>query len=408
MMRRSHPELFCAFVLLVLCFAPAKGQDPAPGGIWTEAEWQKARTLSPLPPLPANPTNALADRLDAAKLGHELFFDRQLSPHGFWCASCHKPYWGFTDGLRVANTVEPVKRNAMTVLNAGYYSWLTWDGARDSLWNQAIGPIESPQEMASSRLHVIKEVMQHHGSELGKLVKFPEGWKTLWPHLPDSGKPGDPAYDNLTKKQKHAVNTVFADILKAIAAYERHIVSGSSPFDRFVAGDTQALSIPAQKGFQHFLRLGCDTCHNTPLFSDDEFHNVGLGPAALGDRGRYDGLEALKKNPFRGTGAFADGKPRVRPEAYQRGESLKGAFRTPSLRELRTTGPYGHNGTVVTLEDWLDHYVDVTNGRKTDFIGKLDDALRAIELTAAEKKELVTFLLSLSSDYRSEWTKELH
>lgn len=157
--------------------------------------------------------------------------------------------------------------------------------------------------------------------------------------------------------------------------------------------------------FQHFLRFGCDTCHNTPLFSDDEFHNLGLADIRVGDQGRFKGLSFLKKSPLRGTGPFADGPPVVRPEDYQSGEALKGAFRTPSLRELKTTGPYGHNGSIATLEEWMDHYVRVTSGPSTEFIGSLDDALPTIELSDREKKELIAFLFSLSSNYDSEWTR---
>jgi cytochrome c peroxidase len=108
--------------------------------------------FSPLPPPPLDPSNALTDNVQAARLGHRLFFDPRLSPHEVACATCHQPARGFTDGLKVANTLAPLHRHTMTILNVGHYRWLTWDGARDSLWHQAVGPIESPQEMGASRL----------------------------------------------------------------------------------------------------------------------------------------------------------------------------------------------------------------------------------------------------------------
>ncbi|HEY7715146.1 MAG TPA: cytochrome c peroxidase [Candidatus Binatia bacterium] len=372
--------------------------------IWTAEEWEKARSFSPLPLPPPDPSNRLSGNDEAARLGQRLFFDPRLSPKNFSCASCHRPEMGFSDGLAVANTIAPLHRNTMTLLNVGYYRWLTWDGARDSLWHQALAPIENPKEMGSSRLHVVKTVMRHYKGELVKLVRLPEGWNKLWPRLPDFGQPGDSQFDRLRNSDKEKVNRVFASVLKVIAAYERKIISGRSPFDRFVAGERQALSDSAQKGFQHFLRFGCDRCHNTPLFSDDDFHNLGLSSSAAPDNGRYDGLSVVKSSRFRGTGPYADGAPVIDVESYSPGKTLIGAFRTPSLRELRYTAPYGHNGTVKTLEDWMKHYTDVTTTDNPQFIGSLDPSLPRIEMTEAEKNELVEFLMSLSSDYRSSWT----
>jgi cytochrome c peroxidase len=118
----------------------------------------------------------------------------------------------------------------MTILNAGHYRWLTWDGARDSLWHQALAPFENPKEMGSSRLYVVKTVMRHYKPELINLIRLPEGWNNLWPRLPDFGKPGDSQFDRLRNSDKEKINKVFASILKVIAAYERKIVSGKSPF----------------------------------------------------------------------------------------------------------------------------------------------------------------------------------
>jgi cytochrome c peroxidase len=398
-MKRSllQATIWLVFLLLV-------HTDGFSAEIWTAAEWKKAKSFSPLPPPPLDPSNRLSGSDRAARLGQRLFFDPRLSPKGFSCASCHRPEMGFTDGLAVANTIAPLHRNTMTILNVGHYRWLTWDGARDSLWHQALAPIENPKEMGSSRLHVVNAVMRYYKLELTNLIRLTEGWNTLWPRLPDSGKPGNSRFDRLGNRDKEIINKVFASILKVIAAYERKILSDKSPFDRFVAGEHQALSDSAQKGFQHFLRFGCDRCHNTPLFSDDDFHNLGLSSVAIPDNGRYDGLSVVKSSPFRGTGPYADGEPVIDVENYRSGKSLIGAFRTPSLRELKYTAPYGHNGTVKTLEDWMEHYVDVTTTKTPNFIGSLDPSLTRIEMTAIEKKEVVEFLLSLSSDYRSSWT----
>jgi cytochrome c peroxidase len=380
--------------------------EPLATTLWTAEEWSKARRFSPLRPLPADPTNALADNPRAARLGHQLFFEPRLSPQGVACATCHQPERGFTDGIAVANTLAPVQRNTMTILNVGYYRWLTWDGARDSLWHRAAAPIESPKEMGSSRLYVVRVVMQSYGPELSQLESLPEGWGALWPTLPLSGQPGEPAFDALTAVHQEAVNRVFTTILKCIAAYERQVVSALAPFDRYVAGDASALSVSAQRGFQHFLRLECDTCHTTPLFSDDQFHNLGLPSGLVPDQGRAEGLRRLQESPFRGTGPYADGPPVVRAEDYPVGKALLGSFRTPSLSELALTAPYGHNGTIATLAEWLDHYVSVTSAPPATMLGTLDPALRAVEITPQEKRELVDFLLSLSSTSTSAWTQQ--
>lgn len=395
--------VFLVLITMVCAVAAAKDKRPEPR--WTPEEWAKAQRLSPLRPPPPDPTNALADNLHAARLGHRLFFDTRLSPHGVACATCHDPAQGFTDGRTVAHTLAPLHRNTMTILNVGYYRWLTWDGGRDSLWHQAIAPLENPKEMGSSRLYVVRAVMQHYGSELAVLTSLPAGWDVLWPTLPGAGQPGDRAFDDLPTTQQDAVNRVFASIVKLIAAYERQVVSAAAPFDRFVAGDYTALSAAAQRGFQHFLRFQCDACHNTPLFSDDEFHNLGLPSLAEPDQGRAVGLVQLQQSPFRGTGPYADGPPPVRAEDYQVGQALLGSFRTPSLRELVHTAPYGHNGAIATLADWLAHYVQVTTPSAQPFLGTLAPSLPAVTISPQENQELVAFLEALSSTYTSVWTQ---
>jgi cytochrome c peroxidase len=387
--------------------ALAEAQSVATGE-WTAAEWAKARRLSPLPLPPPDATNALADDERAAELGHQLFFDPRLSPHGVSCATCHQPERGMSDGLPVGHTLAPVHRHTMTIVNVAYYRWLTWDGARDSLWHQAVGPLESPKEMGSSRLYVVRAVMQHYGAALQRLAVLPAGWASMWRQLPTAGQPGEAAFDHLPPEQQVAVNRAFTVVLKCLAAYERKIVSGAAPFDRYVAGDKTALSLAARRGFQHFLRLSCDTCHNTPLFSDDEFHNLGLPPVPEADQGRAAGLLRLQQSPLRGTGPYADGPPVVRAEDYRVGQALIGTFRTPSLREVAETAPYGHNGSVATLEDWLTHYVEVTTKPPAHMVGRLAPSLTPVRLTSQERAELIAFLQSLSSTYASVWTQVPH
>ena len=124
------------------------------------------------------------------------------------------------------------------------------------------------------------------------------------------------------------------------------------------------------------------------------------------DQGRAEGLRRLQESLFRGAGPYADGPLVVRAEDYPVGKALLGSFRTPSLRELASTAPYGHNGTIATLEEWIEHYVYVTSSPPDNMPGTLDPALVPIEITPEEKQELVDFLLSLSSVYASAWTQK--
>ncbi len=188
-------------------------------------------------------------------------------------------------------------------------------GERFSLESGVGAPVESTEEMGSIRLHVIKTVMRHYGRDLRELTEVPEGWDALWPRLSDSGKPGDPGYDDLLPREKVAVNRVFSSILKIIAAYEMKIVSGKRSVRPLCGGRPhRAFRVSAQRGFQLFLSKGCEICHNTPLFSDDEFHNVGVPSGLFNDKGRYESLAKLKKAAFRGIGKYADGLPWIRPE----------------------------------------------------------------------------------------------
>jgi hypothetical protein len=145
---------------------------------------------------------------------------------------------------------------------------------------------------------------------------------------------------------------------------------------------------------------------HTPLFSDDQFHNLAFLPGPGPDPGRAEGLQRLQQSLFRGTGPYADGPPVVRAEDYAVGKALMGSFRTPGLRELASTAPYGHNGVLYTLEEWLEHYVSVTSSPPDNMLGTLDPALAPVEITPQEKQELTDFLLSLSSAYASVWTQK--
>jgi cytochrome c peroxidase len=204
-----------------------------------------------------------------------------------------------------------------------------------------------------------------------------------------------------------AVNTVFANIGKAIAAYERKIVSGESAFDRYVAGDAEALSPSAVRGFQVFVASDCTLCHSGPEFSDREFHNLALGDRDWlpedPDYGRYAGIQRLWDDPFNGAGAFSDdpqaGENKIAWLAMT--DEQIGQFETPSLRDVALTAPYMHGGHFETLEDVVEFYSSLDEEGGT---GHREHILQPLDLSAGEKADLVAFLESLTGEPPStEW-----
>ncbi len=284
-------------------------------------------------------------------LGKQLYFDKRLSKDDtVSCASCHDPKLGFSNGERFATGVGGAKggRSAPSVINSAYYRQQFWDGRAASLEEQALGPIANPVEMA---LPVEQAV--------AKLNKI-DGYRKSF--------------------QKVFGTDVTADgIAKAIAAYERTVLSGNAPFDKFEAGDKSALSEEAQHGRKLFFgKANCSACHSGPNFSDGGYHNIGIGMDA--------------KEPDRG-----------RVEISKLGGDT-GAFKTPTLREIARTAPYMHDGSLATLEDVIDHYDK--GGIQNEF---LDEELFELRLTPVEKSALVTFLKEgLSSpDYPDHKAPEL-
>ena len=189
---------------------------PAPGA-WTESEIELLRSLwiGSLPPVPADPSNAVADDPRAARFGQRLFFDTRLSANGeVACATCHQPEHLFTDGLDVAQGVARGERHTMGLAGVAYSPWMFWDGRRDSLWSQALAPLESPVEHGGNRLQFVELLVSD--------AQYRSEYAALFDELPEL-----PAQDP-------AITEVFVNMGKAIAAYERLLVPGASRFDRYV------------------------------------------------------------------------------------------------------------------------------------------------------------------------------
>ena len=369
--------------------------------IFTTREWHVIEGLSPLPATPPpNPTNRVSDSPDAARLGQMFFFDERLSKDGtVACATCHSPFHGFADVEATSLGGGRGTRNAPTLLNVSYNKWQFWDGRADSLWSQALIALEGEKEQAGTRLqyaHLIKRLYQkEYESVFGVLPNLADRTR-----FPLTGKPGDVSFDNMSDKDKIAVNTVFANIGKAIEAYERLLISRNAPFDQYVAGDLSAISSEAKRGLEIFIGKGqCTLCHNSPNFTDNDFHNVGVPQGRLPeDTGRYDGIKQLLENPFNGGGIYSD-NPEVSIrtlDLLEPTQQHKGRFKTPTLRNIALTAPYFHTGGYPTILSILRF-----NGSEiptTEYVGMRDDTRQPLSLNEQEVNDLDEFLLTLTGE----------
>lgn len=355
------------------------------------------RTLSPVPPLPPDPTNRFADDERAARLGHRLFFDKGLSRDGgHSCASCHQPDKAFADGLPIAVGLERGTRNTPSLLNVAHQRWQGWAGKADSVWLQSLNALEDPKEQGAKRLAVVHRLQttykEAYDTVFGPLPS-PDG-------LPTDGHPGEPAFETLTTAQKEQIDRAVVNVGKALGAYIRKLSTGPAPFDRYVAGNRAALSPAAERGLVLFTgRLGCISCHSGPLLSDGAFHNVGIPHerSVPEDLGRAHDLPELLANPRNGESRWSD-DPKAWPLAPYKPQALHaGQFKTPILRNVALTAPYWHNGTGTFLDSTLT-FEAVGGGAAAGVIfpGVIDPLLKPHQLSYRETQDVVAFLQSLT------------
>lgn len=279
------------------------------------------------------------------RLGKQLYFDPRLSrDETISCASCHDPAQGWSNGTAFATGVrgQVGGRSAPTIINAAYLNAGSprfskvpqfWDGRAEDLEGQALGPIQNPIEMDMTLDDVL--------TRLNKI----EGYRQQF-------------------QEVFGTDVTAEGIAKAIASFERTVLSGDAPIDRFLAGDESALSEAARRGWKVFNsgnKGNCTACHKYPNFADGSYHNLGVSwEKEDRDLGRHvvTGLEGDK-----------------------------GRFKTPTLREIHRTAPYMHDGSQATLEDVVEFYDK--GGVKNPY---LDEEMRSLELTDQEKEDLVTFL----------------
>lgn len=295
--------------------------------------------------LPATPPHPVdnAPTPERVALGKKLFFDNRLSGDGnMSCASCHSPLYGWSDGLATGKGFRSMvlDRASPTVVNTAYNSLQMWDGRKASLEDQAMGPMQASAEM---------------NTDLDKLFKWlngHDGYRALF----EKAYPGKP---------------INADtVSKAIASFERTVVSQDTPFDRWVAGRKDAMTPEQVRGFALFIdpaKANCTACHAGANFTDNSFHNLGLA-------------------------SYGKDKPDLGRYAQKPVASLKGAFKTPTVREAVHTAPYFHDGSAGSLEELVDFYA--AGGVEK---ANLSKDMKALDLSADEKRQLVSFIRALSS-----------
>lgn len=374
--------------------------DPLIDGLFTADQWALIEGMRlPITP-PPDPTNLVADDPDAASFGFNLFFDKLLSPAGVACSSCHNAERLFTDGQAVPNDgTGHGRRNMPTVLLAGHARSQLWDGRADSLWSQAVMPFEDPTEMASSRLFVAHTVRARHwGSYEAIFGALPD--LEDWRRFPRHGGPGAPDWERMRPEDRDAVSRVFVNVGKALAAFQRSLRMAQSPLDRYAAGDREAMGEREKDGLLAFLQAGCAQCHFGPRLSNDAFHNLRFPTGRIDgepDRGRIDGLPVLLSSEFSRQSRFSDAPAPAR--AHMAGDHALGGFRTPSLRGVAATAPYGHGGTFGTLNAVIDaHRIGGLPADSPFTIGTAEPWSQGFD--PALTPRIIRFLSSLHAKFR--------
>jgi cytochrome c peroxidase len=338
--------------------APAPPTTPVKrvDGRFTSQQWDMLHAMQLFAgPAPHDPTNRVGDDDFAAELGNELFEDLTLSPSGLVsCERCHEKGRTFQDNSETATGgVGGGDRNTPSVVLAAWSRWQLWDGRADTLWMQALMPIEDANEFGSTRLFVAHRVYDAYKSRYeGTFGYMPPLYEAA--RFPASGKPGDAPWEAMTQADRDAVTQVFVNVGKSIAAFERSFRATQLPFEVYLTGVSDALSEPQKDGIVAFFEAGCAQCHWGNRMTDDAFHVIrfptgrhDLAP----DRGRVDGFAKHDASEFRSDGRWSDAKiARTKPVDA----STLGGFKTPSLRGVAVTAPYGHGGSVPLLTMAVD------------------------------------------------------
>jgi cytochrome c peroxidase len=370
-------------------------QANEPGVIeFTEAEINRILSHGPWPmPWSPDPSNRVSGDVHAIDLGERLFFDEKLSVKGnVSCITCHIAEYNWTDGVRRNQGQSMVDRNTPTLMNMRHHRWFALDGAADSLWSQSMRPIVDPRELASNATHVAQYLRKD--ADLSCRYEKTFGVKL--------GEQDDEA--------------VLVGVGKVMAAFQETLLTDLTPFDAFrnalARGDQGAASVyprDARRGLKIFVGKGqCSTCHVGPMFTNGEFNDIGVshfigGDSKQVDGGRHDGIKKLMASKFNLLGPYNDDAARssvtktlhLKPEHRNFGE-----FKVPSLRNVGYTGPYMHNGEMLSLNDVVRHYSELNVDR---LHADGESILKPLKLTKSESADLVAFLHTLNMDRAPPW-----
>lgn len=420
MYRSVSMGLVCA-----LAASACGGEEELVDGVFTADEWDKIKTLSPLPAPPDEPTNKYADDPAAAELGQMLFFEKSYSgpltvdsalgktgeEGKISCAACHEGEWMIDIHSMSDNAVGAVwlPRNTSSVINAVYYlPWIENDGISDSLWSDSLVDPEGVA-IGGNRLRVAHTMWNKYRAEYDAIFD-PDLDPALDPMSPDAARfpasamPGTPEWDGMDPADQEIATRIFVNFGKALDAYMRTLISQDAPFDKYVAGDTAAIDASAKRGLKLFIgKAGCVQCHDGPHFSDNKFHVNGLRPegshvipeepgrAAIIDRLlnlEWNSASKYSDDPAEGTRRLAELKDaKVVADA-------NGAWRTKALRQADKTAPYMHTGQFKTLREVVEFYND--GGHPDGFIGTKSELVVPLNLSEQEIDDIVAFLGTLT------------
>lgn len=324
---------------------PAEKPVPEPSGNAAPKPAKSAAfELKPplgLPEVPIPKDNPMT--AEKVALGKMLYFDKRVSKdETISCATCHDPKLGWTERTATSTGIDKQVggRNSPTVINSAYAPAQFWDGREPSLEAQAVGPVGNPIEMGHTMAGVV--------ARFNKIPAYKEQFQKVF-----------------------GTDVTEEGFAKAVAAFERTVLSGNSPYDKFKAGDKTAMSESAQRGMKIFEEAGCANCHEPPLFSSYEYENAGIGLS--GDKPDVGRMEVTKK------------------------EEDKGKFRIPALRSIADTAPYFHDGSAKTLEEAVAAMAG--GGMDNPNLSEMLKDVREAKIDEAGKKDLVEFLKALSGEY---------
>jgi len=376
---------------------------------WTPEERKLLRSLSLASqgPVPADPSNRYADDSTAARFGHLLFFDTRLSSTGtVSCASCHAADRDFQDGRARGHGVGEGSRRTMPIAGTARSPWLFWDGRADSQWEQALGPLENSVEHGGDRTQYAQLVAgSYRGAYEAAFGPLPS-LEGLPSHAgPVADVESAAAWTRLSAAKRDDISRVYANIGKAIAAYERRIDFAPARFDDYVAvelanAEPSARAIfnsEEEAGLRLFIgKASCVNCHNGPSFSDNHFHNTGVPVAERRlspDSGRAAGVLKARDGEFSCTSRYSDAGLDDCAElrfAVTEGTALVRAFKAPSLRNVANRAPYMHAGQIASLTKVLEHYSDAPPAA----FGQSE--LKPLRLSFAEQRQIIAFLGTLT------------